>query len=131
MQSVTANNPERAEVLQKLRHLVNLWDVKAEEVADVSARVEREKAARRKIVLHQIRQMVEFWDISENELKSRGARKPPLPASSEAKYRHPVSGEAWDGVGSQPEWLKNALVKEGFLVEELRVQSAAPEAVAA
>ena len=27
---------------------------------------------------------------------------------------------AWDGVGSQPDWLKQALIREGYTVDELR-----------
>lgn len=79
-------------------------------------------AAARKIEM-----LIDFWQIRPSEL--RGAAKhgaapeaaaPPQNVGA-PKYRHPVSGETWDGVGSQPEWLKNALLKEGLRPEDVRV----------
>lgn len=77
-----------------------------------------------------IQRLMEFWQIEPHEL--HGAVAPPAPvrpAASAPKYRHPVSGETWDGVGSQPDWLRHALLKEGYLVEELRVPEDRPDAV--
>lgn len=45
------------------------------------------------------------------------AEKPGLTRS----YRHPITGETWDGVGHQPGWLKRALLEEGYRPQELRV----------
>ena len=42
------------------------------------------------------------------------------PAPAFIKYRHPVSGETWDGQGPHPDWLRRALLQEGLRVEELR-----------
>ena len=36
------------------------------------------------------------------------------------KYRHPATGLTWDGEGMQPQWLKDALLREGYTVDELR-----------
>ena len=58
-----------------------------------------------------------------------GARRAPatvadLPATpSEApliKYRHPVTGETWDGEGPHPQWMRQALLHDGYRVDELR-----------
>lgn len=75
-------------------------------------------------VARTIRQLMEFWQIEPHELATRGRAAPePLapPAEVQPKYRHPVTGETWDGQGSQPQWLRDALLKEGLLVEELRI----------
>jgi DNA-binding protein H-NS len=78
----------------------------------------RERAA----VIHRIRMLMEFWAITPDELEQ--AEMPPPAATPAAaatiKYRHPHSGETWDGVGSHPQWLRDALLKEGFTVEQLR-----------
>jgi DNA-binding protein H-NS len=36
------------------------------------------------------------------------------------KYRHPVTGDTWNGLGSHPQWLRDALLKEGYTVEQLK-----------
>jgi DNA-binding protein H-NS len=78
---------------------------------------EREKEA----VLHRIRTLMEFWGITPEELEREPERPKPLPVVEKTiKYRHPVSGESWDGDGDHPEWLRKALLKEGFTVDELK-----------
>ncbi len=42
------------------------------------------------------------------------------PAATPPRYRHPHTGQAWDGHGHQPQWLRDALLCEGFTVDELR-----------
>lgn len=80
----------------------------------------RERAA----VIHRIRMLVEFWNITPEELAQDGPLPPPLPElppqPAVVKYRHPVSGDTWDGVGPHPQWLRDALLKEGFTVEQLK-----------
>ena len=81
-------------------------------------------SAEQQAVLRSIRQLVDFWQISPQELASDSAVVPSvehIEPPSAPKYRHPKSGETWDGVGSQPQWLKDALIREGYLVEELRL----------
>jgi DNA-binding protein H-NS len=36
-------------------------------------------------------------------------------------HRHPVTGQTWNGVGAQPEWLRSALLTEGYRPADLRV----------
>jgi DNA-binding protein H-NS len=87
----------------------------------------RERAA----VIHRIRTLVEYWGITAEELSQPDAPPAPSPepaAPLPAKYRHPTSGETWDGQGAHPQWLRDALLKEGFTVEELRRAAAASQA---
>ena len=86
----------------------------------------------RAAVLYRIRMLMEFWGISAEELGEGGAA--PTGAGTRApaaalppKVRHPVSGETWDGQGPQPQWLRDALLKEGYTPQQLRdaVQQAA------
>lgn len=71
-----------------------------------------------------LRSIVQFWGITYEELtcelpKAEAAE--PVANQAIIKYRHPVSGLTWDGEGLQPDWLKRALVQEGYRVVELRV----------
>jgi len=76
----------------------------------------RQRAA----LIHRIRTLMEFWGITAHELQRHKAA-PARPApEGPAKYRHPSSGDTWDGRGPQPDWLRLALLKEGFTVEQLR-----------
>lgn len=80
----------------------------------------RERAA----VIHRIRMLVEFWGITPEELEEAPpVLLPVVPAPAvvaAVKYRHPLSGETWDGSGPHPQWLRDALLKEGFTVEQLK-----------
>jgi DNA-binding protein H-NS len=90
-----------------------------EPAADDKPFTARERAA----VIHRIRMLVEFWAITPEELEGELAPAPPPcePAGPAAvKYRHPLSGETWDGIGPHPQWLRDALLKEGFTVEQLK-----------
>lgn len=59
-----------------------------------------------------------FWCITASELKRAPA--PPKAPPAPLKYRHPTSGEQWDGTGKQPQWLRDALLKEGLTVDALK-----------
>ncbi len=72
--------------------------------------------------LRTVRKLVEFWNISPQELRGP---LPPAPAPAPQgplpiRYRHPVSGETWDGQGEHPPWLREALLKQGYTVDELK-----------
>lgn len=81
----------------------------------------KERAA----VLARISALIEYWGFTDEELSASieslglASIKPAKPV----KYRHPVSGETWDGDGPHPEWLRDALLKEGLRVDELRPQN--------
>lgn len=80
----------------------------------------RERAA----VIYRIRTLVEYWGITPEELSGEVMPDlpppPPPPGPLPVKYRHPVTGDTWDGCGAHPQWLRDALLKEGFTVEQLK-----------
>lgn len=77
----------------------------------------------KKIGLRRIEQIMEFWGITRHELE-RSLRRHPLavqrPTARCVKYRHPVTHLTWNGSGAQPEWLRHALLQEGYTVAQLR-----------
>lgn len=93
------------------------------------------RTAEQEAVLRSVRKLVDFWQIEAHELD--GILPPeiqPAPVAVEParhSYRHPISGETWHGQGGQPEWLKTALTREGYTVEELRVPASADPATSA
>ena len=72
--------------------------------------------------LRTVRKLVEFWNISPQELRGPLPPAPPSPppGTLPIRYRHPVSGETWDGQGEHPAWLRDALLKQGYTVDELK-----------
>ena len=71
--------------------------------------------------LRTVRKLVEFWQIRPQELRGPPPAPPPPPMGPVAiRYRHPVSGQTWDGQGEHPQWLRDALLKEGYTVDELK-----------
>jgi len=82
------------------------------------------RTAEQEAILRSVRKLVSFWQITADELA--GIPEPvrvetPFVPPSGPKYRHPISGLTWDGEGGQPQWLKEALTREGYTVEELRL----------
>lgn len=84
--------------------------------------------ARRRAALNAARTLMEFWGITPEQIERAPAPRIEKPVQV-VRYRHPLHGHCWDGEGSQPQWLKDALIREGYTVEELRVaqQGASPE----
>lgn len=81
----------------------------------------RKLTSEQRIVLSRITGLVEYWQITAEELEGPAPPKPKPPPSDplRVKYRHPKTGETWDGEGRQPDWLRLALSKEGYRVSEL------------
>lgn len=44
-------------------------------------------------------------------------------ASPPVRYRHPATGQTWDGRGPHPQWMRQALLQDGYRVDDLRVAS--------
>lgn len=87
-----------------------------------------ETLALRRHAVATIRALMEFWGLTPDDLERALADGPqPEPRSDAVKYRHPVSGDTWTGQGSQPEWLRIALTREGYTVDELRAAAAAKD----
>lgn len=84
------------------------------------------RTAEQEAVLRSIQKLIDFWDISHDELASdlpvsaRPQSAPEAPQAPAYRYRHPVTGETWNGSGAQPQWLRDALTKEGYTVDALR-----------
>lgn len=82
------------------------------------------RTAEQEAVLRSVRKLIDFWQIEADELAGVPAPEPrpePTPTAPVHRYRHPITGQAWDGRGGQPAWLREALTREGYTVEELRL----------
>lgn len=82
------------------------------------------RTAEQEAVLRSVRKLIDFWDITAEDLA--GIPEPvfvptPKRAPATTKYQHPITSETWNGEGSQPQWLREALTREGYTVEELRL----------
>lgn len=109
--------PEQAEAIQTIQALMQDYGITDVDLAQLS------KAQKTALVL-EIRALMAQWDIMPWELMGQGRRTlrtEPAPVRVKVKYRHPQTREEWNGVGLQPQWLKDALIKEGLTVEQLRV----------
>jgi DNA-binding protein H-NS len=87
------------------------------------------KTPEQEAAIRSIRKLIDFWQISLEELVVHGdlpVKPVPVPEAL-PKYRHPISGETWDGQGSQPGWLRLALTREGYTVDELRIPGSAEQ----
>ena len=86
--------------------------------------------AEQEAMLRSIRKLVDFWQITPEELYTdqpcppARPKEPPPPTGP--KYKHPITGETWNGHGMQPPWIREALTKEGYTVEELRISQTEP-----
>jgi DNA-binding protein H-NS len=90
------------------------------------------KTPEQEAALRSIRKLIDFWRIEPEELHFDAPAVAVVAAPVVAKgpkYRHPISGETWDGLGVQPPWLREALTKQGYTVDELRCR--APDDVGA
>ena len=81
----------------------------------------------RSAVIDRIRSLMAFWGITEDDLLAPPSADEPTAADSgplPVKYRHPATGETWDGQGPHPDWLRRALLQEGLRVDELKPPAA-------
>ena len=90
-----------------------------------------DKTPEQEAAIRSIRKLMAFWHIEPDEvhvpMAAAETKAPVTPSPPPSlKYRHPVTGDTWDGVGRQPEWLRLALTKEGYMVEELRIPDTPP-----
>lgn len=96
-------------------------------IARLQEAEQRQARKRRELAIERVRSLMAMWSITLPELR-RALRedepaRAPLPAGQRFKYVHPVTGEAWDGSGEHPPWLRQALLQQGYTVTEL-VQAA-------
>jgi len=81
---------------------------------------EHDFPAEKLAALRTARRLVDFWNIEPHELSGPLPPPPPPAGPLPPRYRHPVSGLTWDGQGEHPPWLRDALLKEGYTVDELK-----------
>jgi DNA-binding protein H-NS len=76
----------------------------------------------RNAVIARIHALMEYWGITVADLVAETPEGAPPPASPPppVKYRHPVTGDTWNGQGAHPDWLRRALLKEGLRVDDLK-----------
>ena len=100
---------DRNAALQQILGIVEHWQISLEELVD---------PAERRAALGNARRLVDFWHIQPEELEG------PPPARQGPRqiynYIHPKTGETWDGLGSQPAWLRRCLINEGYRLDEVR-----------
>ncbi len=91
----------------------------------------RERAA----VIARIEALMEYWGITVDDLLAPTPEYETPPAAPAGplpvKYRHPVTGDTWDGQGTHPDWLRRALLQEGLRVDELKPSPVSPPATQA
>jgi DNA-binding protein H-NS len=78
----------------------------------------RSLTAAQRAALSRIEGLMEYWRISADEIEF-GSTGTSAPRKPKIKYQHPKTGETWDGQGAHPDWLRHALLKEGYMVSEL------------
>lgn len=82
----------------------------------------RQLSPEQRAALARIEGLIEYWQISVDEIEAAPDVPPPsASAGSGVRYRHPVSGETWDGRGEHPEWLRRALLTEGLRVADVKL----------
>ncbi len=109
--------PEQVEAIQHIQDLMLGYGIDKHELAQLSR---AEKAA----LIQEIRERMAQWDIMPWELMGQGRRTLSMEAPRprpKVRYRHPHTGQEWTGEGPQPQWLKDALLREGMTVDALRV----------
>lgn len=76
----------------------------------------------RNAVIARIHALMEYWGIAIEDLQADPPAGQPTapPAPLPIKYRHPLTGDTWDGQGTHPDWLRRALLQEGLRVDELK-----------
>ncbi len=108
---------EQAEAIKHIKDLMLTYGIARSDLAQMT---KAEKAA----LVQQIRDLMAKWNIMPWELMGHGRRTLQVETSAppaKVKYRHPQTRQEWNGVGRQPQWLKDALIMEGLTVEQLRV----------
>ena len=97
--------------------LVSLHGIGLQELAELDRELqERQRALAERV--REVQELMEAHGISLEDIIDAGPDDP-----SRVTHRHPVSGLTWNGLGPQPQWLRDALLSEGYRPSELRVQS--------
>ena len=94
----------------------------APEFAEVPMRAPRSAAAGVPVGVQALHALKAFLHDQVDDLEALRLqrRRAVAPMPRTVRYRHPVSGCTWDGQGHQPQWLRDALLHEGWLLIDLR-----------
>ena len=110
-------SPEARLAIEEIHRLIRQHRITPTELKLICGPAETQHRRERAAVITQCQQLIDFWGITRRELAGvKYGVEPPAPP---IKYQHPLTGDAWDGRGSQPAWLRSALLKEGYLLSEL------------
>jgi DNA-binding protein H-NS len=83
-------------------------------------------------VIRELRQLVELYSLTPHELEgqTRSQSDSSWSATNDEvrkpvgiKYRHPVTGRTWSGEGAHPDWLRKALLHDGYTVAQLKPEN--------
>ncbi len=118
---------DQKHAIATIQALLSEYAIPLTDFHDVTREIEKARQAIRTSAIHQAQQLIAFWGIQPHEIRGRVHQ---VPVSAEIKYRHPLSGDTWSGEGTQPAWLKAALLKEGYRLAELRPGTPDHEAAA-
>jgi DNA-binding protein H-NS len=102
---------DREGALREIGRLMTQFQLSPAELVD---------PAERQAALGKARRLVDFWRITPEELDG-----PPPARQSPYRYTHPKTGQTWDGLGRQPDWLRRCLLTEGYRLDEVRTPTAA------
>jgi DNA-binding protein H-NS len=91
--------------------LVDKHGITVSELRDLARAIQRERP-RKAESIREVKALMKQHGLTVADLMEKKATR---------AYQHPVSGQRWNGAGAQPEWLKQALLSEGYRPEELRV----------
>lgn len=88
-----------------------------DEITEQIAKLERERAQLevkvRQRAMQQVRALMEQYGLTQSDFeKPQRAKSVPL----KPRYRDPVSGATWSGMGRIPEWIKDKN-RDDFLIE--------------
>lgn len=114
----------QVKAIEDALELVRLYGISMWEIEGIEFQLQRERQRARECAAYIARQLVEFWGITPSDLRRPA---PPLTKAAPAvKYVHPATDDSWDGTGPQPEWLRQALLRDGYRVADLLPSMSAP-----
>lgn len=89
--------------------------------AELDSKIAALQSESRSSAIAQIKALMTEYGLTPADLSGAGAKaKTPSGKKVAAKYRNPVTGDAWSGRGLKPVWLKTEL-EAGRKLEEFAV----------
>lgn len=101
----------RRAALFEAQGLVQKWHIQPSELWALARQIRHDS----KLKAERVREV-------HREMAKAGLTLDDLAVPAQIKYQHPLSGSTWDGQGPQPQWLRHALLAEGYRPVELLCQ---------